>query len=113
LLAARAVLAVSGIVFAQDKQNKKEEITSNLLERPTTSLTPLEGNTLFLACHGVGTQGYVCLPKAGASWSTALAPKALSLQVSWGVRTNPQALVPYSADYFFFRGELSTSFPGC
>ena len=39
---------------------------------PTTStaITPPAGNSAFLLGHGVGTQGYVCLPKGtGASWT--------------------------------------------
>lgn len=39
---------------------------------PTTpaAITPPAGNSLFLAGHGVGTQGYVCLPTStGASWT--------------------------------------------
>jgi hypothetical protein len=69
-LLALAVLAASGIASAQDKQDKKDEFTFNLLSNPTTSptITPLAGNSLFLAGHGVGTQGNVCLPKgSGAS----------------------------------------------
>ncbi len=69
VLAALAALAVSGIVSAQDK---KDEITFDLLPNLTTSstITPPAGNALFLATHGVGTQGYVCLPKdGGASWT--------------------------------------------
>ena len=75
LLAASAVLAVSGIAFAQDqqdKQDREEENTFNVLPHPTTptAITPPQGNVLFLAGHGVGTQGYVCLPKGtGASWT--------------------------------------------
>ena len=50
-----------------------------------TLITPPEGASALLLGHGVGTQGYVCLPKdTGASWTK-------------------QALVPYSADYCFFR----------
>jgi hypothetical protein len=39
---------------------------------PTTPplITPPAGNSAFLLGHGVGTQGYVCLPKGtGASWT--------------------------------------------
>jgi hypothetical protein len=39
---------------------------------PTTPplITPPAGNSAFLLGHGVGTQGYVCLPKgAGFSWT--------------------------------------------
>jgi len=72
LLVALAALAVSGIASAQDKQDKKDEITFNLLPNPTTpaAITPPAGNSAFLATHGVGTQGYVCLPTStGASWT--------------------------------------------
>ncbi len=72
LLAALAVLAVSGIASAQDKQEKKDEIVFDLLQNPATSstITPDVGNSLFLATHGVGTQGYVCLPTStGVSWT--------------------------------------------
>ena len=72
LLAALAVLAVSGIASAQGKQDKKDEITFNLVPNQTTppAITPPAGNSTFLATHGVGTQGYVCLPTGtGASWT--------------------------------------------
>jgi uncharacterized protein DUF3455 len=72
VLVALAALAVAGIASAQDKQDKKDEITFDLLPNITTSstITPQAGNVLFLATHGVGTQGYVCLPKdGGASWT--------------------------------------------
>jgi hypothetical protein len=72
LLAALAV-AASGIAAAQDAaQDKKDEITFGQLSSPATSatITPQEGNSVFLAGHGVGTQGYVCLPSgSGASWT--------------------------------------------
>ena len=76
LLAAFAALAVSGIASAQDK---KDDITFDLLPNLTTSptITPLAGNSLFLTTHGVGTQGYVCLPKDGAaSWTVNARPEA-------------------------------------
>jgi Protein of unknown function (DUF3455) len=66
-------MAVSGIASAQDTaEDKKDEITFNRLPTPTTSaaITPPEGNSAFLAGHGLGTQGYVCLPSgSGASWT--------------------------------------------
>jgi uncharacterized protein DUF3455 len=72
LLAACAV-AVSGIASAQEMaQDKKDEMTFHQLSSPTTSTTikPEDGNSVFLAGHGVGTQGYVCLPSgSGASWT--------------------------------------------
>jgi len=72
VLVAFAALAVAGIASAQDKQDKKDEITFDLLPNLTTSstITPEAGNVLFLTTRGVGTQGYVCLPKdGGASWT--------------------------------------------
>jgi len=70
VLAALAVVAVSGIASAQDK---KEEISASSVQSPTTPalITPPAGNSAFLAGHGVGTQGYVCLPTStgGVSWT--------------------------------------------
>ena len=71
---ATAVLTVSGIVFAQERgQDKREESTfSSSIPSPTTPgrITPPEGTSAFLLGHGVGTQGYVCLPKdGGVSWT--------------------------------------------
>ena len=45
-------------------------------------ITPPAGNSLFLAGHAVGTQGYVCLPQgAGASWTvTGARPEATLFQ---------------------------------
>ena len=66
VLAALA-LAACGIASAQDlPQDKKDESAFSRLERQTTSatLTPPDGNSEFLATHGVGTQGYVCLPSS-------------------------------------------------
>jgi hypothetical protein len=84
LLVTLVALAVSGVASAQDK---KEEIsTSNLLPSPTTpaAITPPEGNTAFLGTHGVGTQGYVCLPKgSGASWTVNGARPEATLFVSF------------------------------
>jgi len=55
-----------------DKKDEKE-IPSSLLPGPATpaAITPPVGNSAFLAGHGVGTQGYVCLPlgPAAASWT--------------------------------------------
>ena len=72
-LAALAVLAVSGMVYAQENaQHNKEQINFSI-PSPTTStlITPEPGNSAFLLGHGVGTQGYVCLPTGtgGASWT--------------------------------------------
>jgi hypothetical protein len=76
LLAAALVVAFSGIASAQyadqDKQDKKDEINFSQFVSPVTSDTIKvpEGNSAFLAGHGVGTQGYVCLPSgSGASWT--------------------------------------------
>jgi len=56
---------------------------------PTTPpiITPPAGNTAFLLGHGVGTQGYVCLPQGtGASWTVNNArPEATLFQTLFGV----------------------------
>lgn len=71
-LAALAFVACSS-AFAQDlPQDKKDEGALSVLQNQVTSdtITPESGNSEFLAGHGVGTQGYVCLPSgAGASWT--------------------------------------------
>jgi hypothetical protein len=73
ITAGAIAMAVCGIASAQDKaEDKKDEITFSRLPNPSTPdrITPQEGNSLFLAGHGVGTQGYVCLPSgSGASWT--------------------------------------------
>ena len=73
LLAAFSALALSGVAFAQDKgQNKQDVISFNSIQSPATPtlITPPVGNSAFLVGHAVGTQGYVCLPtSAGASWT--------------------------------------------
>jgi Protein of unknown function (DUF3455) len=73
-LATLAILAVSGMAYAQEKaQEKKEGSNFGSIPSPTTPerITPPEGNSAFLLGHGVGTQGYVCLPTiaGGASWT--------------------------------------------
>jgi hypothetical protein len=73
-LAALAVLAVVGPVHAQEKhQNREEVISFGSIPSPTTqeSITPPAGTSAFLLGHGVGTQGYVCLPAGAgsASWT--------------------------------------------
>src|SRR3954447_10631174 len=73
-LLAAVTLAVSGIASAQDRdQDKKDEMTFCLPQNTSvsTTLTPNQGNSEFLATHAVGTQGYVCLPSGsgGASWT--------------------------------------------
>jgi uncharacterized protein DUF3455 len=69
-----AVLAVSSSVYAQERaHDDKEQMHFSPIPSPTTPtrITPPEGNSTFLLGHGVGTQGYVCLPTAagGASWT--------------------------------------------
>jgi len=64
-----AVLTISGIVYAQGRgQDFSSSISS-----PTTpeGITPPVGTSAFLLGHGVGTQGYVCLPNpaGGVSWT--------------------------------------------
>ena len=72
-LLAAVTVAASGIASAQDRdQDKKDEMTFSLPQNTTvsTTLTPEQGNSEFLATRGVGTQGYVCLPSgSGASWT--------------------------------------------
>jgi hypothetical protein len=73
LLATVTVVAASGIARAQDTdQDKKDEMAFRVSPDTTTSgtLTPGPGNSEFLATHGVGTQGYVCLPSgSGVSFT--------------------------------------------
>jgi len=70
-----ALLGVSGIVYAQEKtQERKDESNFNTsVASPVTpeKITPPVGSTAFLLGHGVGTQGYVCLPNptGGVSWT--------------------------------------------
>lgn len=65
-----------GTASAQDRDSDKKdekEIPSSLLPGPATpaAITPPVGNSAFLAGHGVGTQGYVCMPSgpAAACWT--------------------------------------------
>jgi hypothetical protein len=62
-LLAAVTVAASGIAFAQDTN---QEMTFSVSPNTNTSglLTPGPGNSEFLVTHGVGTQGYVCLPSA-------------------------------------------------
>ena len=74
MLAAFSALLLSGAAFAQDKgQSKQDEISFSSIQTPVTPalITPPAGNSAFLAGHGVGTQGYVCLPTGPgtASWT--------------------------------------------
>jgi len=68
LLAALAVVTLSGVAMAQDN----EVALNGSIPSPVTpvAITPPIGNSAFLLGHGVGTQGYVCLPSGtGASWT--------------------------------------------
>ncbi len=68
LLAALAVVTLSGVAMAQDN----EVAFNGSIPSPVTpvAITPPIGNSAFLLGHGVGTQGYVCLPSGtGASWT--------------------------------------------
>src|ERR1700687_1593359 len=58
---------VLGCAFGTVNQAAAQRITPP----PTPPLiTPPAGNSAFLLGHGLGTQGYVCLPKGtGASWT--------------------------------------------
>jgi hypothetical protein len=70
-------------------------------------ITPEKGNSAYLATHGVGTQGYVCLPTAsGASWTVVNARPEATLFVQIADRpvqvithflspdTSPNAVAP-------------------
>jgi hypothetical protein len=74
-------VAASGVASAQDNtQDKKDDMTFSLSPNPAipAALTPPAGNSVFLAGHAVGTQGYVCLPTgSGVSWTVdAARPQA-------------------------------------
>jgi hypothetical protein len=70
-----AILALGacGIASAQDLTQDSSDpfaVGSVAAQSASNTLTPDVGNSEFLAGHGVGTQGYVCLPSgAGASWT--------------------------------------------
>jgi hypothetical protein len=77
-----AALAL-GCAFATATQATAQTITPP----PTsTTITPEQGNSAFLFGHGVGTQGYVCLPTAAgaptASWTVNPARPEATLFVS-------------------------------
>jgi len=62
-----AAALVIGCAFGTATTAAAQKIAS-----PTTPaiITPPAGNSAFLLGHGVGTQGYVCLPTStGASWT--------------------------------------------
>ena len=63
--------------------------SAQTIPSPTTPtlITPEAGNSAFLLGHGVGTQGYVCLPKGtGASWTVnAPRPEATLFQSVFGL----------------------------
>jgi len=73
ILAGIAMLFISGVVFAQ-------EFTVSRVSSPITPdlITPPVGNSAFLEGHGIGTQGYVCLPNGlgGAAWTVNARPEA-------------------------------------
>jgi len=73
-MAALAVLVFCSLAPCQDKdENRKEGSNHSAILSPVTPelITPQAGNSAFLEGHGVGTQGYVCLPdgSGGASWT--------------------------------------------
>jgi len=74
-LAALALLATAGIAYAQEgDHDRKDELNFNgSIPGPTTpdTITSAEGTSAFLLGHGVGTQGYLCLPSGpgAASWT--------------------------------------------
>jgi hypothetical protein len=73
-LAALALVTTCGIVYAQERGqgNREENNFNSSIPSPATPerITPPEGNSAFLLGRGVGTQGYVCLPKdGGVSWT--------------------------------------------
>jgi Protein of unknown function (DUF3455) len=73
ITAGLVAIAVSSIAAGEDMaEDKKGAMTWHRLSTPVTpiNITPEEGNSAFLEGHGVGTQGYVCLPSgSGASWT--------------------------------------------
>ena len=72
-LAALTVLAVSSMVYAQEKaEDKREGISFRSIPSPMTSeaITPPTGTSALLLGHGVGTRGYVSLLTAtGTTWT--------------------------------------------
>ena len=68
-----AVFAASGVAYAQERaHDRRPEISFGSIPSPATpeKITPPAGTSAFLLGHGVGTQGYVCLPTStGNSWT--------------------------------------------
>jgi hypothetical protein len=67
-------LFVAALVFACAFGTFNQAEAQNIASPPTpTLITPPEGSSAFLLGHGVGTQGYVCLPTSEgastASWT--------------------------------------------
>ena len=73
-LATLAVFAASGPLYAQEKaQDRRPEISFRSIPSPETleAITPTAASA-FLLGHGVGTQGYICLPTStGTSWTVS------------------------------------------
>jgi Protein of unknown function (DUF3455) len=123
-LAALTVLAVSSMVYAQEKaEDKREGISFRSIPSPVTSetITPPTGTSAFLLGHGVGTQaGSIdCLllqvigsdqgPAGGRSLTKTTFIQRLNTSGGSAPTVScvvgQQALVPYSADYYFFRND--------
>ena len=64
-------LFVAALVLAGAFGTVNQAAAQRITPPPTSiTITPPEGNVPFLLGHGVGTQGYTCLPTAtGASWT--------------------------------------------
>lgn len=79
-----AAALMLGCALGMASNAAAQKITS-----PTTpaDITPPAGNSAFLLGHGVGTQGYVCLPQGtGASWTVnAARPEATLFQTVFGL----------------------------
>jgi hypothetical protein len=74
---------------AQDTtRDKQDEVTFSLSPNPATpaAITPPAGNSLFLAGHALGTQGFVCLPAGSSvSWTVdAARPEATLFTSTFG-----------------------------
>jgi hypothetical protein len=76
-----ALLAALGVLVGPGVASADESTVSTPVTPPL--ITPESGNSAFLGTHGVGTQGYVCLPTAtGASWTVANARPEATLFVN-------------------------------